>query len=40
MAPEVLFHQNHGFEVDFYAVGVVLYEVMMGKRPYDGRSRE
>jgi protein kinase A len=32
--------QNHSFEVDYYALGVVLYELMMGKRPYTGRSRK
>ena len=34
MAPEVLFAQNHGFSVDFYAVGVIGYELIFGKRPY------
>ena len=34
MAPEVLFSQNHGFSVDFYAVGVIGYELIFGKRPY------
>lgn len=34
MAPEVLCRQNHGFSVDFYALGVILYELIMKKRPY------
>ena len=34
MAPEVLFSQNHTFAVDFYALGVIAYELMFGKRPY------
>jgi serum/glucocorticoid-regulated kinase 2 len=40
MAPEVMTRQNHSFEVDYYALGVILYELMMGKRPYQGRSRK
>jgi len=34
MAPEVMCRQNHGFGVDYYAVGVIAYECMMGRRPY------
>jgi len=40
MAPEVMFHHNHRYEVDYYALGVIIYEVMMGKRPYLGKSRQ
>ena len=40
MAPEVMFHHNHRYEADFYALGVILFEVMTGKRPYLGRSRQ
>lgn len=40
MAPEVMFHHNHSFEVDYFALGVVIYELMMGKRPYLGKSRQ
>ena len=32
--------QNHGVAVDYYAVGVCGYEFMLGKRPYNGRSRK
>ena len=39
MAPEVMCRQNHGFVVDYFAVGVIAYEMMMGKRPYLGRTR-
>ena len=31
MAPEVMCKQNHGVAVDYYAVGVLTYELMMGK---------
>ena len=30
---------NHGVAVDYYALGVIAYECMMGRRPYLGRSR-
>lgn len=40
MAPEVMCRQNHTFAVDYYALGVIVYENMMGKRPYIGRSRK
>lgn len=39
MAPEVMFRKNHSFEVDFYAAGIILYEIVMGRRPYHGRDR-
>lgn len=39
MAPEVMTKQNHSYEVDYYALGVIVYELMMGKRPYVGRDR-
>lgn len=40
MAPEVMCRMNHGFEVDFYALGVICYECMLGRRPYSGKSRK
>lgn len=39
MAPEVMVRQNHSFAVDYYALGVIAYELMIGRRPYPGRSR-
>ena len=39
MAPEVLCHQNHTIAVDYFALGVICYELMLGKRPYRGKSR-
>lgn len=40
MAPEVMCKQNHGVAVDFYALGVIAYECMLGKRPYNGNNRK
>ena len=40
MAPEVMCRQNHGVAVDYFAVGVIAYECMMGKRPYCGKNRQ
>jgi serine/threonine protein kinase len=31
MAPEVMCRQNHGVAVDYFALGVIAYECMMGK---------
>ncbi|CAD8063714.1 unnamed protein product [Paramecium sonneborni] len=40
MAPEVMCKQNHGIAVDFFALGVIIYECMLGKRPYVGKTRQ
>ncbi|CAD8119862.1 unnamed protein product [Paramecium sonneborni] len=40
LAPEVMCRQNHTFAVDYYALGVIAYEFMLGRRPYVGRSRQ
>jgi serine/threonine protein kinase len=40
MAPEVMCRQNHGLTADYFAVGVIAYECMMGRRPYVGRNRK
>ena len=39
MAPEVMKGQNHSYAVDFFALGIIGYEFMLGRRPYNGRSR-
>ena len=31
--------KNHSFTVDFFALGIIGYEFMLGRRPYNGRSR-
>ena len=40
MAPEVMCRQNHGVAVDYFAMGVIAYECMFGKRPYHGKDRK
>ena len=40
MAPEVMNGQNHTIAVDYFAVGVIGYELMMRKRPYLGKNRK
>jgi len=30
-APEVMCRQNHGFGVDYFALGVIAYEFMLGR---------
>jgi len=31
MAPEVMCRQNHGVVVDYFALGIMAYEFMMGR---------
>lgn len=40
MAPEVLCKMRHGMAVDYFGLGVITYEFMMGRRPYPGRTRK
>lgn len=40
MAPEVLCNLNHSFTADYFAIGVILFEMIIGKRPYIGKSRK
>ena len=38
MAPEVMCKQPHGVAVDYFALGIIGYECMFGRRPYTGRN--
>ena len=40
MAPEALMKKPQNFLVDFFALGVLAFELMMGKRPYAGRTKK
>jgi protein kinase A len=40
MAPEVMCRQNHGIAVDYFALGVILFELMLRRRPYTGKDRK
>lgn len=37
MAPEVMCRQNHGVAVDYFALGVIVFECIFGFRPYWGK---
>jgi len=39
MAPEVMCRLAHTYAVDYFALGVLAFEFMLGRRPYNGRSR-
>ena len=40
MCPEVMNGKNHSFPADYFSIGVIGYEFMMGRRPYRGRGRK
>ena len=40
MSPEVMKGLNHSFPADFFAIGVIGYEFLMGRRPYNGKNRK
>ena len=39
LAPEVLLKQGHGKAVDWYLLGVILYEMIVGQPPYFSESK-
>ena len=39
MAPEILFKQRYNFTADYFAIGVILYELMLLSRPYFGNRK-
>ena len=40
MAPEVIQGKNHSYPVDFFAIGIIGYELLIGHRPYRGKNRK
>ena len=40
IAPEVVNSKPHGFAADFWALGVIIHELMFDKRPYPGVHRK
>ena len=40
MALEAIINKPHDFSVDYFALGVMIYELMMGERPYQGKNRK
>lgn len=40
MSPEVICRMNHSYESDYFALGVIVYEMILGRRPYMGDSRK
>jgi len=37
MAPEIVRHAKYGMAVDMWSLGCVLYVILTGKRPFDGK---
>lgn len=40
MAPEVIQKKPQSFCLDFFSLGVVMYELIVGHRPYQGNSKK
>jgi len=40
VAPEIVSQEPYGFAVDCWSVGVILYELLSGERPFDGGKDE
>ncbi len=38
MAPEVLEETPYGFQADIWSIGVVFYQMLYKKYPYDGKN--
>lgn len=38
MAPEVIERKGHNCSVDYWALGILIYELMAGRSPFRGRS--
>ena len=40
MAPETIINKPYDFCADYFALGVILYELMKGERPFKGKDRK
>lgn len=40
MAPEVMLRKSHSYTTDYFALGVIAYQMMLGRRPYVGANRK
>ena len=40
MSPEALFGEKHGYCSDYFSLGTICYEMMLRKRPYNGKNRQ
>ena len=40
LSPEVILNKPQNFASDFYAVGIICYELVMGKIPFNGRNKK
>ena len=38
MAPEVLMGEDYGYKADLWSCGVMFYEILFGKCPYEDRT--
>ena len=39
LAPEILCNENHTYTIDYYAIGIITYELAFGRRPYIGKTK-
>ena len=40
MAPESINNKPQDFSADYFALGVIIYELLLGERPYQGKNRK
>ena len=40
MAPEIIRNESYTLSVDFWSLGIILYEILSGKTPFEDESTE
>jgi len=40
MAPQVVGKKGYSWQIDWWSLGIIAYELLFHKRPFDGRSAE